>query len=236
MSVALKSLLLALVLGLCVPNALASGLRGAHESSKEVVEDVDTDEDLQSRRKLPPGQPNYGLTPSEHQNLYGYVDPAGYYGNYGYYDGGDYARFTYGNPWGDPTGTKDTRVHPEVVNRLGPKTITTTKTVAITKPVAITKTDTITKMATITKIPTPTTGHTTATTTAGTDVEDATTTTIPSKHPHWSFAAQKGEQSNSTTLQSHASQLVTIRLALSHWSCGYFRHLERDPDPCLPVQ
>mmetsp|Transcript_34196 Transcript_34196/g.80532 ORF Transcript_34196/g.80532 Transcript_34196/m.80532 type:complete len:208 (-) Transcript_34196:167-790(-) len=135
-----------------------------------------------------------------------------------------------------PTGTKDTRVHPEVVSRLGPKTITTTKTVAITKPVAITKTDTITKMATITKIPTPTTGHTTATTTAGTDVEDATTTTIPSKHPHWSFAAQKGEQSNSTTLQSHASQLVTIRLALSHWSCGYFRHLERDPDPCLPVQ
>mmetsp|Transcript_23071 Transcript_23071/g.63967 ORF Transcript_23071/g.63967 Transcript_23071/m.63967 type:complete len:111 (-) Transcript_23071:8-340(-) len=101
MNVALKSLLLALVLGLCVPNALASGLRGAHESSKEVVEDIEVDEDLQSRRKLPPGQPNYGLTPSEHQGLYGYVDPAGYYGDYGYYDGGDYARFTYGDPWGD---------------------------------------------------------------------------------------------------------------------------------------
>merc|ERR1712028_215069 len=48
-----------------------------------------------------PGEPNYGLTPSEHQQLYGYEDEAGWYGNE-YYDGGNYARGRYGDPWGNP--------------------------------------------------------------------------------------------------------------------------------------
>merc|ERR1712238_352490 len=53
------------------------------------------------QRHLPEGQPNYGLTQSEHYDQYGWADEAGNYGQYGYYDGGEYARGTYGNPWGD---------------------------------------------------------------------------------------------------------------------------------------
>ena len=40
--------------------AAASGLRGAAPTDEE-----------QSRRMLPPGQPNYGMTPSEHMAAYG---------------------------------------------------------------------------------------------------------------------------------------------------------------------
>lgn len=81
-----KSLLL--LLGLTAAVA-ASGLRGAAHTDEE-----------QSRRKLPEGQPNYGLTPSEHMEIYGYVDRAGMY-DMGYYDGGDYERFEWGSPWGN---------------------------------------------------------------------------------------------------------------------------------------
>mmetsp|Transcript_24772 Transcript_24772/g.58149 ORF Transcript_24772/g.58149 Transcript_24772/m.58149 type:complete len:199 (-) Transcript_24772:96-692(-) len=85
-----QSLLLRIIVGFCATAAVAaSGLRGA------------SDEDVQFRRKLPPGQPNYGLTPSEHQQIYGYVDQPGWYGEY-YYDGSDYERGAYGNPWDDP--------------------------------------------------------------------------------------------------------------------------------------
>mmetsp|Transcript_10788 Transcript_10788/g.22936 ORF Transcript_10788/g.22936 Transcript_10788/m.22936 type:complete len:198 (-) Transcript_10788:2280-2873(-) len=100
MSITLKSLLLFLVLGLHATNIAAGGLRGK-EPSTELTDSVDADADQQLRRKLPEGQPNYGLTPSEHYDLYGYVDGAGQYGEY-YYDGSDYERGTYGHPWNDP--------------------------------------------------------------------------------------------------------------------------------------
>ena len=64
------------------------------EAAATTVVDVDA-------RQLQPGEPNYGLTPSEHQQLYGYMDGPGWYGNE-YYDGGDYARGRYGAPWGNP--------------------------------------------------------------------------------------------------------------------------------------
>lgn len=62
------------------------------------------EEEVQNKvvRKLQPGAPNYGLTPSEHEVLYGYADGAGVYGGE-YYDGGDYARGTYGDPWDNPS-------------------------------------------------------------------------------------------------------------------------------------
>eukprot|EP00536_Pseudo-nitzschia_multiseries_P015295 jgi/Psemu1/291934/fgenesh1_pg.853_\ len=102
MNITLKSLLVVLVLGVCATTATASGLRGATETNTEIADGIDLDEDEQSRRKLPPGQPNYGLTPTEHYTLYGYIDQPGMYGQYGYYDGSDYGRGTYGHPWGDP--------------------------------------------------------------------------------------------------------------------------------------
>ena len=57
-------------------------------------------EELMSVRQLQPGEPNYGLTRSEHVTMYGYADEAGWYGG-DYYDGGDYNRGEHGCPWED---------------------------------------------------------------------------------------------------------------------------------------
>jgi hypothetical protein len=94
-----KSLLLCIFVAICAVAACADApaLRG---KESEASDNIHRD-DEQSHRKLPPGQPNYGLTKAEHQRIYGWVDEAGWYGQYGYYDGGEYERGRYGDPWGD---------------------------------------------------------------------------------------------------------------------------------------
>merc|ERR1719162_1382536 len=81
--------------------SVTSARRLNQQPEVEGGEQSATPSSQESRRQLPEGQPNYGLTKSEHQDQYGWADEPGYYGEYGYYDGGDYARGTYGNPWGD---------------------------------------------------------------------------------------------------------------------------------------
>ena len=90
-----KSLLICIFAAVCATTVAAAGLRGSGEEKPK------PQKEQQSRRKLPPGQPNYGLTKWEHYQIYGWVDGPGWYGDYGYYDGGDYERGTYGYPWGN---------------------------------------------------------------------------------------------------------------------------------------
>merc|ERR1719491_1267515 len=49
-------------------------------------------------RRLQPGEPNYGLTQSEHLTGYGWADEAGFF-NGEWYDGGEYQRGEHGCPW-----------------------------------------------------------------------------------------------------------------------------------------
>ena len=106
-----RSLLICILVALSASTKVtAAGLRGSGEESKKEDltngdEKLKPQKEQQSRRQLPPGQPNYGLTPSEHMRIYGWRDDAGYYGRYGWYDGGEYERGTYGNPWGEPSTT-----------------------------------------------------------------------------------------------------------------------------------
>ena len=89
------------VIALTVIDAKRLGQPGRNAVVVEDEEAAATTVVDDAARQLQPGEPNYGLTPSEHQTLYGYMDEAGWYGNE-YYDGGNYARGKYGDPWGNP--------------------------------------------------------------------------------------------------------------------------------------